>query len=143
MTTYNTGNPVGSSDPRDLYDNAENLDSLVNGAQPAYDDRLGQARKSWTGMESEFNADQADRAAQFAAFIAASGYEFVGDYAAGIDLTGYQQILRDTAGEFWRLSGYVTLPYTTTGTGLPEGGNFVAVGGCGVAAGAGDACVWW
>ena len=30
MTTYNTGNPLGSTSPKDLYDNAENLDELVN-----------------------------------------------------------------------------------------------------------------
>lgn len=117
MTTYNTQNPLGSTDPRDLYDNAENLDNLVNGDQAAYNDRLGKSRKSWQGIEDEFSA-----------FIAASGYEFVGDYAAGIELTGYQQVVRDINGEFWRLSGSVTLPYTTTGAGLPEGGNFVAVG---------------
>ena len=117
MTTYNTGNPVGSTDPRDLSDNSENLDRFVNGEQPAYSDRLGQSRKSWAGMESEF-----------AAFIAASGYEFLGDYAAGIEVTGYQQVVRDTNGEFWRVSGSTTLPYATTGAGLPEGGAFVAVG---------------
>src|SRR5690554_7402440 len=117
MTTYNTQNPLGSSDPRDLYDNAENLDNFVNGALPAYDDRLGKSRKSWQGMEDEF-----------AAFIAASGYEFVGDYAAGIEITQYNQVVRDTGGEFWRLSGSTALPYTTTGDGLPEGGAFVAVG---------------
>lgn len=117
MTKYATGNPVGSSDPRDLYDTATVADNLVHGDEAAYTDRLGKSRKSWQGMEDEF-----------AAFIASSGYEFVGDYAAGIELTGYQQILRDTSGEFWRLSGSVTLPYTTTGAGLPEGGNFVAVG---------------
>lgn len=126
--SYNTGNPVPSRDPRDLVDNAENLDRAVNGDDATWTDRLGQARKSWAGMESEFQDDQDARAIQFAAFIAASGYEFVGDYAGGIELTGYQQILRDTSGEFWRLSGSVTLPYTTTGAGLPEGGNFVAVG---------------
>jgi hypothetical protein len=117
MTTYSTQNPVGSTDPRDLYDNAENLDNFVNGDQAAYNDRLGKLRKSWQGMEDEF-----------AAFIASSGYEFVGDYAAGIEITGYQQILRDTSGEFWRVSGSTALPYTTTGSGLPEGGAFVAVG---------------
>jgi len=117
MTTYSTLNPIGSSDPRDLYDNAENLDNFVNGDQAAYNDRLGQARKSWAGMEQDFDD-----------FMASSGYQFLGDYASGIELTGYQQILRDTSGEFWRLSGSTTLPYTTTGAGLPEGGAFVAVG---------------
>src|SRR5690554_2321856 len=114
---YNTGNPLGSTDPRDLYDNAENLDNLVNGDQAAYNDRLGKSRRSWRGMEDEF-----------AAFIASSGYQFAGDYASGIEITQYNQVVRDSSGEFWRVSGSTELPYTTTGAVLPEGGNFVAAG---------------
>tara|TARA_R110000850_G_scaffold219874_1_gene345303 strand:+ start:67 stop:2469 length:2403 start_codon:yes stop_codon:yes gene_type:complete len=117
MPKFNTGNPLGSSDPRDLFDNAAVADKLVTGDKPAYGDRLGKSRKSWQGMEDEF-----------AAFIAASGYEFVGDYAAGIEITGYNQVVRDTAGEFWRVSGTTNLPYTTTGSGMPEGGAFVSAG---------------
>jgi hypothetical protein len=117
MTTYSTGNPLGSTDPRDLYDNAENLDNLVNGDQAAYNDRLGKSRRSWQSIEDEF-----------AAFIAASGYQFAGDYAAGIEVTQYNQVVRDSSGEFWRVSGSTELPYTTTGAGLPEGGAFVAAG---------------
>lgn len=114
---YKTGNPVGSSDPRDLFDNASVADSLVNGSQPAYSDRRGAHRKSWSGFEAEF-----------AAFIASSGYQFAGDYTAGVEITGYQQVVRDSQGELWRASGSTDLPYTTTGAGLPEGGAFVAVG---------------
>lgn len=55
MTTYNTGNPVGSTEVKDLYDNAQNLDNLVNGPGFAYEDRLGNSRKSWAGMEQDFN----------------------------------------------------------------------------------------
>lgn len=44
MTTFNTGNPLGSSDPRDLYDNAENLDEAVNSQARQWVDRLGKAR---------------------------------------------------------------------------------------------------
>lgn len=128
MTTYNTGNPLGSTDPRDLYDNAENLDNLVNGDQAAYNDRLGRPRKSWAGMESEFQAAQDDREGVFNAYLVSAGYQFAGDYAAGIEVTQYNQLIRDSNGEFWRVSGSTELPYTTTGAGLPEGGNFVAVG---------------
>ena len=139
MTTYNTQNPLGSSDPRDLYDNAENLDNFVNGEQPAYDDRLGKSRKSWAGMESdfqdeqtrresEFDAAQDDREGVFNAYLVSAGYQFAGDYAAGIEITQYNQVVRDSNGEFWRVSGSNALPYTTTGAGLPEGGAFVAVG---------------
>ena len=46
MTTYNTGNPIGSTDPRDLYDNAENFDSAMHTPEMTWTDRLGNARQS-------------------------------------------------------------------------------------------------
>lgn len=53
MSDYNTGNPVPSIDPRDLDDNATNLDNLVNGVAAEYADRLGVMRKSYAGMEAD------------------------------------------------------------------------------------------
>lgn len=54
MTTYNTGNPVGSTEVKDLYDNAENLDIAINSpSADAWTDRLGQARKTWRGIQNE------------------------------------------------------------------------------------------
>src|SRR5699024_6353242 len=129
MTTYNTGNPIGSTDPRDLYDNAENLDAAVNDpSRDAWSDRLGRSRKTMSGMEREFNTDQDSRDNRFNTFIAASGYQFLGDYASGIEITEYNQIVRDAGGEFWRLSGQVELPYTTTGAGLPESDALTPLG---------------
>src|SRR5699024_1311945 len=151
MTTYNTGNPIGSKDPRDLYDNAENLDTAVNDInRDTWTDRLGRRRKTMSGMErqfdaaedyreatfnltqadreAKFNAGQADREARFNSFIASSGYQFLGDYAAGIEITEYNQIVRDANGEFWRVSGQVELPYTTTGAGLPEDDSLTPLG---------------
>lgn len=49
MTRYFTGNPVGSADPRDLYDNAENLDRAINGVGVTWNDRLGKTRISIPG----------------------------------------------------------------------------------------------
>ena len=49
MSTYNTGNPVPSSAPKDLYDNSQNLDDAVNGAAPRWTDRLGRSRVSISG----------------------------------------------------------------------------------------------
>lgn len=60
--------------------------------------------------------------------LANAGYIFLGDYSAGIKITSYNQVVRDTSGEFWRASGSTALPYTTTGAGMPEGGSFVSVG---------------
>ncbi len=114
MTLYNTHNPVGSSDPRDLYDNAIVIDEFSNSSDETATDRLGQVRKTIRGLVvSAQNA---------------TGYQFVDDYAAGIELTAYNEVVRDSNGEFWRVSGTTTLPYTTDGSGLPEGGAFIAVG---------------
>lgn len=44
MAKFNTGNPLGSSNPRDLYDNAEGLDQAVNSKKSAWLDRLGYLR---------------------------------------------------------------------------------------------------
>ncbi|TWI45745.1 hypothetical protein IQ22_04572 [Pseudomonas duriflava] len=46
MTYYKTENPLGSMDPRDMYDNANVLDNIVNGDLDVYFDRLGNPRKS-------------------------------------------------------------------------------------------------
>lgn len=45
MATYNTGNPVPSNDPRDLKDNMENLDRVVN-STGTWTDRLGVDRRT-------------------------------------------------------------------------------------------------
>ncbi|QXR37304.1 hypothetical protein EGK70_007390 [Alcaligenes aquatilis] len=47
MTTYKTGNPLGSADPKDLYDNAENLDAALNSQSNTWADRLGNIRPTY------------------------------------------------------------------------------------------------
>lgn len=59
MTTYNTGNPLGSSDPRDLYDNAENLDEAANSSADTFQDRLGKSRLTWAGIVKAGSGDPA------------------------------------------------------------------------------------
>lgn len=52
MTTYKTGNPIGSTAAKDLYDNAENFDTAVNDRSSDYwTDRLGVSRQTWSGIE--------------------------------------------------------------------------------------------
>ncbi|WP_457978044.1 SGNH/GDSL hydrolase family protein [Ectopseudomonas composti] len=58
---FNTGNPIGSKDPRDLADNAVNFDDALNTTSPSWRDRFGLMRKSWAGLESEFYAWLADQ----------------------------------------------------------------------------------
>lgn len=63
--SYNTRNPIGSTDPRDLSDNAKCLDSFANGPEPIYTDRLGANRKSIPGMIAEFDTCQLQRGEAF------------------------------------------------------------------------------
>ncbi len=136
--TFNTGNNVPSTDPRDLYDNAENLDKLVNGADPFYADRLGKLRESWAGMESSFtNAQegrentftlsQADKESRFQAFLESSGYIDIGPYAAGVEFTARNQYVA-VDGQFYRPAAGTALPYTATGDWATESGSFVLLG---------------
>lgn len=53
MTTYNTGNPVGpngSADPRDLYDNAQVMDLLINSSDDKTTGRIGNDLTTWAGV---------------------------------------------------------------------------------------------
>ncbi|MFV5212686.1 right-handed parallel beta-helix repeat-containing protein [Azonexus caeni] len=57
---YNTGNAIGSTDARDLYDNAQNLDKAMNSTDPTWIDRFGVARPTFKGAESELNQKVGD-----------------------------------------------------------------------------------
>lgn len=117
MTTFNTGKPVGSSDPRDLYDNAENLDVLVNSPEKLdHADRLGVSRKTWHGMEQAFQE-----------FLLRSGYQDIGPYAADLEITARNQIFL-RGGEYYRAGASLELPYMTTGDWVTESESFVSVG---------------
>src|SRR5690554_5128576 len=150
MSRFNTGNPLGSNDPRDLDDNAKNMDLAVNSEDSQWIDRFerprlplmeqerrfvaDQARREDEFQDSQddrddaFDASQASREVRFNDFIASSGYQFVGDYGPGIEITEYNQLIRDSNGEFWRVSGQVDLPYVTTGAGIPEDDALVPAG---------------
>jgi hypothetical protein len=123
---YNTNNPVGSTDPRDLYDNAGNLDKFVNGDAPFYPDRLGQQRKSWSGMEADFASAQEGREAAFDQFLEASAFIWIGDYGTGLTFTSRSQYtVRD--GYAYRLAESTTIPYTSTGNWALEQTKFSLV----------------
>ena len=72
MTTYNTGNPIGSTDARDLYDNAKNLDTAMNSTGSTWTDRRGVTRKTFKAAENA--ADQAEAAANTAVNTTIPGY---------------------------------------------------------------------
>lgn len=120
---YNTGSSVGSTSPKDLSDNARNLDFLVNGGDASYLDRKGVPRKSWKGMElehgtaqgrreSEFDEAQDHRKDQFATLLDASGYEEAIAYAPGILLDRTSKTVRYLGDEYRVKSQF--LPLTTS-----------------------------
>lgn len=93
MTTYNTGNPLGSQDPRDLFDNARNMDHAANSqTDEEWVDRLGAPRKTWYGIEqkAQLQIDRAEDAAD-AAIAAASAIGPIKFYGV------YGQALADVA----------------------------------------------
>ena len=118
MTTYATGNPLGSTAVKDLYDNAENVDNFVNGPDVGYVDRFNKFRKSWAGIEGDFQQ-----------FLMNSGYEFIGEYDDPGELTisARNQIFAKD-GEFWRASATLALPYTTVNNWAIDQPKFVSVG---------------
>lgn len=107
MTTYATGNPLGSKDPRDLYDNAENFDAAMNDrVNVAWSDRFGVSRKTWFGVEQQVND-----------FLANSGFEPVPlEYVDGTPLTvdrPTQLIERD--GDLYSVKLPASFPVNLTG----------------------------
>lgn len=116
--TYLTGNPLGSTAVKDLYDNASNFDDAMNSPSPAFTDRFGKRRETWAGMEQAFDD-----------FLVSSGYEFIGDYDADgpLTITQANQIFSKD-GEYWRPSPSLTLPYTTVNNWVTDQPKFVSVG---------------
>lgn len=112
--TYNTGNALGSTDPRDLLDNASNLDDGMNSALPTFVDRLGVSRDTWAGMENTFDLSQSGREAAFQQFLADSGFVSLGNYTSGLVFTRYNEYL--AYGGFFYRPAPNSIPFTTTGT---------------------------
>ena len=134
MTKYATNNPRGSTDPRDLFDNAQNFDIAVNSITAAiWKDRFGNDRKTYWGMEQQFSAQLLGQEQRFNLFIQNSGYQVIGDYVDGpLTITEYNQLIRYD-GELWKLTSSTELPYTTAGNtdetwGATDAEHFVSVG---------------
>jgi len=107
MTTYATGNPLGSKDPRDLYDNAENFDAAMNDrANVSWNDRFGVSRKTWFGVEQQVND-----------FLANSGFELPTlVYVDGSPLTVDRQTqLIERDGNLYSIKLPASFPLTLSG----------------------------
>lgn len=123
MTTYNTGNPLGSSAAKDLYDNAQNFDHLSNDqSNELWPDRFGNPRLTWHGMESKYKES-----------LSKMGWILIKSFQIGAEITLTNQALHDeTSGEYYRWDGVLpktvpagSTPETTGGIGL---GAWVSVG---------------
>lgn len=121
---YNTGNPLGSKDPRDLSDNATNFDKFSVGTEPMYMDRFGVLKLSIEGQQQAFQAAQEGREEQFQASLLATGFEDIGNYAAGLTITARNQVFARN-GVYYSASAELVLPYTLTGNWAAEGPNFI------------------
>ncbi|MCY2349217.1 hypothetical protein OW960_12930 [Klebsiella pneumoniae] len=151
MSTYKTGNPLGSAAVKDLFDNAENLDFALNSLTALiWTDRLGKVRPSFFGMEtsflsqmasqeSRFTSQLADQDTRFNTFIASSGYDIVGDYTVGtipegnpLTITEYNQLIRYN-NELYKLTAATDIPFTASGKTdetwtTTDSAHFVSVG---------------
>jgi hypothetical protein len=116
----NTGNPVepfGSDDPRDLIDNAQIADKLVNSSDLTWPGRLGKVLKTWAGLMQ-----------QVTDYLIAQGYESVYlVYGAGVVVQRQTQaIQRD--GELYRVMNAADIPLTLTGTWATDAPKLQAIG---------------
>lgn len=126
MTTYNTGNPLGSSAAKDLYDNAQNFDHLSNDqSNELWPDRFGNPRLTWHGMEIRYQEK-----------LASMGWELIDSFQDGANLTRADEALRwkrpDGDGEYYRWDGAFpkvvpagSTPDSTGGIGI---GSWIGVG---------------
>ncbi len=120
MTTYNTGNPLGSAAAKDLYDNAQNFDHLSNDLVNAtWKDRFGVDRLTWHGIE-EMNTNA----------IASYGWVTLDSFQDGAVLTLPNQALRwkspDGDGEYYRWDG--AFPKEVPSGSTPESTGGIGVG---------------
>lgn len=116
--TYMTGNPLGSTAPKDLFDNASNFDEAMNSTSPSFDDRFGKRRQTWAGAEYEWQQ-----------FLVNSGFEPVHlTYVDGSPLVVSRPTqLIDRAGSVYRIKTPASFPVTLTGTWATDQGSVVDV----------------
>lgn len=123
---YNTGNPLGSSDFRDLSDNAVNFDKYANGPDPAYPNRFGELKLSVEGMNQAFLSAQVGRQEQFETQLGSMGYTWIGDYGPGLLFESRNQYtVRD--GVPYAVANSTSLPYTSTGNWALEVSKFKVI----------------
>lgn len=119
---FNTGNPVepnGSTDPRDLKDNAAIIDKLVNSSDVTWTGRLGKPLKTWSGFEQDYNA-----------LMASMGFEPIHlVYTPGTPLSVARPTqLVDYNGSIYRAKVPTSFPLALTGVWATDAPKLVDVG---------------
>jgi len=120
-------------DPKDLFDNAQNLDFAVNDITKAFwKDRFGRSRPTMFGMEQTFSAQLTSQQQRFNTFIQNSGYDVIGEYTDGpFTIDEYNQLIH-YQDAFWKLTAATIIPFTTTGNDaaswVTDSVHFVSVG---------------
>lgn len=146
MTTYNTGNPLGSKDPRDLYDNAENFDTALNSPALTFVDRLGATKMTIAGFASAAGdptlaiqaandaLDEANRAQSIADSVEADAASIALSASAQVIASIEDEVLRaeaaalaaENAADAAQLSAGV-FPSTAAGLGATVNGEYFNV----------------
>jgi len=105
--TYLTGNPLGSTSPKDLFDNASNFDEGMNSLSPSFYDRFNKRRETWAGMEKMVSD-----------FLESMGFEATHlTYVDGTPLTVLRPTqLIDRAGSVYKVKQPASFPVNLTGT---------------------------
>lgn len=119
MTTYNTGNPVPSTAPKDLYDNAETIDEWVNSPALEVLTRLGLPTESLAGLKQ-----------MVVDYLAAQGFEAIHlQYVDGQPLTVLRPTqLIDRGASVYRIRMPSTFPVTLSGTWATDAPRLTDVG---------------
>lgn len=109
-TRYNTGNPIESTDVRDMSDNARNFDEFSNSGADTFNDRFGVQRKTIDGA------------------IRSIGIPIIGNFTTGCTVTDSSQGVQVVGGSVYRWSG--ALPKVVPPSSTPSGTGGISPSGC-------------
>lgn len=150
MSLYATGNPVPSSDMRDIWDDNNIQDRMINGTDLIVPDRTGKDRDSWAGIEkkSSDKLSELDEKVdleiehlndEINLAMEKIGWQELGDWSVGLQVTNRNQIV-SYDGSWYKFLG--ELPHTIA-EGSPEndGGIWSSSNTSGVWANIGDAAI--
>lgn len=108
-TRYNTGNPIESSDVRDMSDNAKNLDLFSLSNNDSFSDRLGVSRKTLSGAVKDI------------------GIPIIGNFTTGCTVTTVNQGVQEIGGSVYRWKG--ELPKIVPPSSAPSGTGGISPAG--------------